>query len=115
MLRRARLFCSSFSSSLILLGLVYVLRIASAAQDGLSDRAVVDGVMVGWWSWHVFGWICRDVLQLYLLVMLGHKLGMKNLRDLRWLPWLAIHAGANYLLHELVYWWVVAHRSWFLW
>lgn len=112
---RTRWFSNSPSSSLLLLGLVYILRIASATQDGLSDRAIVDGVMVGWWSWHVAGWICRDLMQLYLLVMLGKSLGMRRLRDLRWLPWLALHAGINYLLHNFVYWWVVAHRNLFLW
>lgn len=115
--------------------MVYVLRIASAAQDGLSDRAIVDGVMVGWWSWHLFGWICRDVLQLRWLIKMGKQIGFNDMKQyvypfrfIRkltkikiqvrvtvWLAWLAMHAGINYLLHELVYWWVVAHRALFLW
>lgn len=95
-----------------LLMAVLLMRI-SAIQDGLSERAVVDGATVGWWSWHLFGWLARDVVQVILLYLAGRFLILRGW--ITWLAWYGFHAGLQWLLHLILYGFAVQNRQLFLW
>lgn len=91
----------------LLIGLTF--RAPSTMQDALSERAW----NVGWWSWHILGWLTRDLVQ----VLLVGWYGWRACQDIEWkkalvifVIFLSINALASYFVHNALYEWTVLNR-----
>lgn len=96
----------------LLIGLAF--RAPSTMQDALSERAWG----VGFWSWHILGWLVRDLVQ---AVFVGWC-GWRACRDEEWkrallvlMLFLSINALASYFAHNALYEWTVLNRWRFNW
>lgn len=108
-----RLLLGSFLA--IFVGIIF--RTASDIQDGLSLR----NVGVGWCSWHLFGWIARDVPQAILIIYMTMRT-LKNVSIeekinlvLYFLFNLLVSAVLSFFWHDFVYNWTLNHLYLFNW
>lgn len=98
----------------LLITAVYMLRIFSAIQDGISDRYFeTENILVGWYAFHVIGWLCRDVIQLVLLYLAGKAKGFEY--TIQWVKWYSLHTLLNWGLHLAFYHFAANNRHLFTW
>lgn len=103
----------TIQAALVIALLSLFLRVASDFRDGLSERAL----LVGWWSWHIIGWMARDFWQV-LFIWFG-AFWLAAIRALnRWqlTAWsYLIAAISSWFIHRWLYAFAVEHRAWFQW
>ena len=97
-----------------LLGLLF--RAPSSFRDGLSERALE----VGWWAWHLWGWLARDIPQAIFIfaasVRACSRAGVIGKPGMAYVGGvLVINAALSFWLHEWLYALAVTNRWRFGW
>ena len=85
-------------------------------QDGLSWR----NSLVGWWSWHVVGWMARDVWQAVFIVYISIKTLMKeNIVGKNAVLYIAFNLFVSVVMsffwHGFIYEWTLKNLKYFNW
>lgn len=105
-----------FIGSILAIGMGLLFRIPSDIQDGLSLR----NVGVGWYSWHLFGWLPRDVVQaiwtLYASFKTTAKLKIIGKDAVMYAAFnFVVSAVLSFFLHDFLYTWTSTHLEYFYW
>ena len=107
----ASVFGSTDSMLLLIISIIF--HAVRSLHDGLCDRGAYFFGMrnytqyktVGWWQWHIVNWAGRDIFVAALYVWL-YITGTPLLT-------LVTAVVIIWFLHDLIYWYAVAHRSLF--
>ena len=98
----------------------FLMRVASAMKDGLSDRAAfinphqgnptkID--RVGWVPWHIFGWLARDIP---ILILYYYEFIEWNVEPKLFVV-LGLLALGHWISHVVIYSLAVNYAHWFDW